>query len=236
MGITSDNVSRMFAISREDQDKFAMDSHRRASDAQRKGLFTDEICSTRGCVLDDGIRHDCSLSGLARLAPIFSRDGTTTAGNASQVSDGASALLVAREEVAEALGQPALLIFRGFAVVGVPPEIMGIGPAYAIPEAVRRAGLRLEQVDYFEINEAFASQALYCARHLGIPLDKLNPLGGAIALGHPLGCTGNRQIVTLMHWLRRTKKRYGVVSMCVGTGMGAAAVFENPDYIAPSRL
>lgn len=148
---------------------------------------------------------------------------------ASQVSDGAAAVLVARQSFAAHLGLSVLGVLRAYAVVGVPPDVMGIGPAYAIPEAVRKAGLRLSDIDVFEINEAFASQCLYCVDHLGIPMEKVNPCGGAIALGHPLGCTGARQVVTLLHYMQRHRKRFGVVSMCIGTGMGAAAVFENPD-------
>jgi len=144
------------------------------------------------------------------------------------VSDGAAAVVVAHRSVAEQQGLEVLGVLRGAAVVGVPPDLMGIGPAVAIPEALRQAGLTVGDIDIYEINEAFASQCLYCVRELGIPLEKVNPKGGAIALGHPLGCTGARQIATLLHELRRTGKRYGIVSMCIGTGMGAAAVFENP--------
>lgn len=144
-----------------------------------------------------------------------------------QVSDGAAAVIVARQSFAVMVGLPTLGVLRSYAVVGVPPDVMGVGPAYAIPEAVRKAGLAMSDIDVFEINEAFASQCLYCIHHLGIPADKVNPCGGAIALGHPLGCTGTRQVVTILHYMQRHRKRFAVVSMCIGTGMGAAAVFEN---------
>jgi len=174
---------------------------------------------------DDGIRTTTKES-LAKLKPAFSNDGSTTAGNSSQVSDGAAACLVMTRAKANQLGLPILGIFRSFAVVGVPPTIMGIGPAFAIPEALKRANVTINDIDVFEINEAFASQAGYCVKKLGIPMEKVNPNGGAIALGHPLGCTGNRQIATLLYELKRRNKRFGVISMCVGTGMGGAAVFE----------
>lgn len=205
-------------------------------------MFEQEIVSVRTKVLDpngderevlvqkdEGIRAQTTPEGLAKLRPAFTPDGSTTAGNSSQVSDGAAAVLLGRRSVVQALGLPVLGVLRASAVVGVPPDVMGIGPALAIPAALERAGLTVDDVDVFEINEAFASQAVYCVEKLGIPLEKVNPNGGAIALGHPLGCTGARQVVTLLHELRRRKRRaYGVVSMCIGTGMGAAAVFEYP--------
>lgn len=214
----------------------------RAARAQALGLFEQEIVSVRTKVLDpngderevlvqkdEGIRAQTTPEGLAKLRPAFTPDGSTTAGNSSQVSDGAAAVLLGRRSVVQALGLPVLGVLRASAVVGVPPDVMGIGPALAIPAALERAGLTVDDVDVFEINEAFASQAVYCVEKLGIPLEKVNPNGGAIALGHPLGCTGARQVVTLLHELRRRKRRaYGVVSMCIGTGMGAAAVFEYP--------
>ncbi|NWS23663.1 THIKB thiolase, partial [Polioptila caerulea] len=213
-----------------------------AAKAQQMGLFKAEIVPVKTTVADDegnkktitvhqdeGIRPSTTLEGLAKLKPAFKEDGSTTAGNASQVSDGAAAVLLAKRSKAAQLGLPVLGVLRAFAVVGVPPDVMGIGPAYAIPVAVEKAGLTLNDIDIYEINEAFASQAVYCVEKLGIPMEKVNPLGGAIALGHPLGCTGARQVVTLLHELRRRGKRaYGVVSMCIGTGMGAAAVFEYP--------
>lgn len=175
---------------------------------------------------DEGIRAETTAASLAKLRPAFKPDGTTTAGNSSQVSDGAAVVVAMRRSEAVRRGLPVLGRFLSYATVGVPPSIMGVGPRYAIPPAVERAGLTLRDVDQFEINEAFASQALWSAQQLQLDLAKVNPLGGAIALGHPLGCTGARQIATLLHHLRRTKKRYGVVSMCIGTGMGAAGVFE----------
>ncbi|XP_068862419.1 3-ketoacyl-CoA thiolase, peroxisomal isoform X2 [Aphelocoma coerulescens] len=213
-----------------------------AAKAQQMGLFKTEIVPVKTTVSDndgnkktitvhqdEGIRPSTTLEGLAKLKPAFKEDGSTTAGNASQVSDGAAAVLLAKRSKAAQLGLPVLGVLRSFAVVGVPPDVMGIGPAYAIPVAVEKAGLTLNDIDIYEINEAFASQAVYCVEKLGIPMEKVNPLGGAIALGHPLGCTGARQVVTLLNELKRRGRRaYGVVSMCIGTGMGAAAVFEYP--------
>ncbi|KAJ8276982.1 hypothetical protein GJAV_G00070090 [Gymnothorax javanicus] len=242
MGITSENVAERFGISRERQDAFALSSQQKASRAQELGLFDQEITPvttkyvgddgtkrTITVTKDDGIRASTTLEGLRKLRPAFKPDGSTTAGNASQVSDGAAAVLLGRRSAVEALGLPVLGVLRASAVVGVPPDVMGIGPAYAIPAALQKAGLTVADIDVFEINEAFASQAVYCVEKLGIPLEKVNPNGGAIALGHPLGCTGARQVVTLLNELRRRGKRaYGVVSMCIGTGMGAAAVLEYP--------
>ncbi|XP_058146628.1 3-ketoacyl-CoA thiolase, peroxisomal isoform X2 [Dasypus novemcinctus] len=266
MGITSENVAKQFGVSREKQDAFALASQQKAARAQREGRFRAEIVPVTTTVHDDkgerrvtvaqdeGIRASTTMEGLAKLKPAFQKGGSTTAGNSSQVSDGAAAVLLARRAKAEELGLPILGVLRAYAVVGVPPDIMGIGPAYAIPVALQQAdllgragsgsprvlgaglssapspaGLTVDDVDIFEINEAFASQAVYCVEKLGLPLEKVNPLGGAVALGHPLGCTGARQVVTLLHELKRRGKRaYGVVSMCIGTGMGAAAVFEYP--------
>uniref|UniRef100_A0A8C5YHX6 Acetyl-CoA acyltransferase 1 n=1 Tax=Microcebus murinus TaxID=30608 RepID=A0A8C5YHX6_MICMU len=242
MGITSENVAERFGISREKQDTFALASQQKAARAQSKGCFQAEIVPVTTTVHDDkgaersitvtqdeGIRPSTTMEGLAKLKPAFKKDGSTTAGNSSQVSDGAAAILLARRSKAEELGLPILGVLRSYAVVGVPPDIMGIGPAYAIPVALQKAGLTVNDVDIFEINEAFASQAVYCVEKLGLPPEKVNPLGGAVALGHPLGCTGARQVITLLNELkRRGKKAYGVVSMCIGTGMGAAAVFEYP--------
>uniref|UniRef100_A0A8C6WMY4 Acetyl-CoA acyltransferase 1 n=1 Tax=Neogobius melanostomus TaxID=47308 RepID=A0A8C6WMY4_9GOBI len=242
MGITSENVAEKFGISREKQDAFAVSSHQKAARAQTLGLFKQEIVPVQTRMVDgsgaevevmvsedEGVRPGTSMEGLSRLRPAFSPDGSTTAGNSSQVSDGAAAVLLGRRSAVEALGLGVLGVLRGSAVVGVPPDLMGIGPAVAIPAALERAGLTIDDIDVFEINEAFASQAVYCVEKLGIPQHKVNPNGGAIALGHPLGCTGARQVVTLLHELRRRNKRaFGVVSMCIGTGMGAAAVFEFP--------
>ncbi|XP_035993556.1 3-ketoacyl-CoA thiolase, peroxisomal [Fundulus heteroclitus] len=242
MGITSENVAERFGVSREKQDAFALSSQLKAAQAQNSGRFDQEIVPVTVSVTDEsgresrlqvrkdeGIRTGTTLDGLSRLRPAFKPDGSTTAGNSSQVSDGAAAVLLGRRSAVEVLGLPVLAVLRGSAVVGVPPDLMGIGPAVAIPAALRQAGLSLDDIDVFEINEAFASQALYCVEKLGLPLEKVNPNGGAIALGHPLGCTGARQVVTLLNELRRRGRRaYGVVSMCIGTGMGAAAVFEFP--------
>lgn len=175
---------------------------------------------------DDGVRAETTLEGLKKLKPAFKKDGTTTAGNSSQVSDGASAVLLTRRDVAKKHGLKVYGRVVSFAVAGVPPEIMGIGPAVAIPAALKKAGLEIKDIDVFEINEAFASQATMSIETLGVPKEKLNPRGGAIAIGHPLGNTGSRQVVTLFHELERTAKKYGVISMCIGTGMGAAGVFE----------
>jgi acetyl-CoA acyltransferase 1 len=175
---------------------------------------------------DDGVRADTTLEGLAKLKPAFSKTGTTTAGNSSQVTDGASCILLARRDVATRLGCRIIGRIVSFAVAGVPPKIMGVCPAYAIPAALTNCGLTMNDIDIFEINEAFASQATYCVEKLGVPKAKLNPKGGAIALGHPLGMTGSRMICTLMHELHRTQKRFGLVSMCIGTGMGACGIFE----------
>ena len=235
MGITSENVAQRFGISRLLQDKFALESHRRASEAVRLGFFAQEIVPVAGVTADDGIRAGGTLEKLSSLKPAFvPSGGSSTAGNSSQTSDGAAAVLMTTKSNAEALALEILARWVSFAVVGVPPDIMGVGPAFAIPEAVRKAGLSLAEIDFFCINEAFASQCLFCIRFLGLDPVKVNPLGGAIALGHPLGCTGARQVVTMAHHLRRTGKRYAVVSMCVGTGMGAAAVIENTASVPSS--
>lgn len=238
MGMTSENVAKRFGVTRADQDAFAVTSHQKAAKAIAAGKFADEIVPVRTRVfdgkgwkdvtidIDDGVRADSSVAGLGKLRPVFAKDGTTTAGNASQVTDGAAATLVMAREKAEALGLPILGVLRAYKVVGVDPEIMGIGPKEAIPAAVEKAGLKIEDIDLFEINEAFASQAVYCTRELGLDMDKVNVNGGAIALGHPLGCTGAKLTATLLHEMKRRGSRYGVVSMCIGGGMGAAAVFE----------
>jgi len=241
MGITSENVAERYNVSREKQDQMAYLSHKKAAEAQRKGLFDAEIVPVNTKAVDkdgnetpkivkadDGVRGGTTMEILAKLKPAFKEGGSTTAGNASQVSDGAAAVLLARRSKARELNLPVLGVLRSFAVVGVPPSVMGIGPAYAIPEALKKAGVGISDIDVFEINEAFASQAVYCVEKLGIPMEKVNPKGGAIALGHPLGATGARQIATLLHELKRRGKNgaLGVVSMCIGTGMGAAAVLE----------
>jgi len=245
MGITAEIVAERFEVSRQDQDRFAAQSNERALSAIAGGRFRDEIVPFEANVYRDGawrkVTFDTdegprrsTVEGLAALKPAFKQDGTVTAGNSSQISDGAAAVLIASRERAEKEGWPILAVLRSYQVVGVPPEIMGIGPAKAIPKAVAAAGLELDDIDLFEINEAFASQALYCVRELGLDESKVNVNGGAIALGHPLGCTGARLTTTLLHEMKRRGARYGVVSMCVGGGMGAAAVFENAATERPS--
>ena len=239
MGITSETVAERYGVTREEQDKMAADSHDKALRAQREGWFDAEIVPvtvtdedeqgndrTTVVTRDDGPRPGSTPARLAKLRPAFKPGGCTTAGNASQVSDGAAAVLLMRRDKAARLGLPVLGAFRGFRVVGVAPDEMGVGPAVAIPAVLEQTALRVADIDAFEINEAFASQAAYCVKKVGIPMAKVNPLGGAIALGHPLGCTGARQVATLMHHLKRTGGKLGIVSMCIGTGMGAAAVFE----------
>jgi acetyl-CoA acyltransferase 1 len=231
MGITSENVAAKFSVSREKQDQLALLSHQKAAAAQRTGKFDEEIVSVEvdGVIVckDDGVRGDVSLEALSKLKPAFKDNGTTTAGNSSQISDGAAAVLLMKRKTAQRLNMPILAKFVSFATAGVPPAIMGIGPAVAIPKALQKAGLTAKDIDVYEINEAFASQAVYSIEALKIDLNKVNPNGGAIALGHPLGCTGARQIATLLPELKRRKAKYGVTSMCIGSGMGAAAVFEN---------
>jgi len=239
MGITSENVAEKYGVTREDQDKFATESYQKAERAQKEGLYNDEIIPVKTILKndngeekevvidrDDGVRHGTTYQSLSKLKPSFKEGGSSTAGNSSQVSDGAAAVLVMKRSEAKKRGLPILGRFISYAVAGVPPNIMGVGPAFAIPLALKKAKLNVNDINIFELNEAFASQALYCINKLGIKRERVNPLGGAIALGHPLGCTGNRQIGTLLHYLRRTKQRYGVVTMCIGTGMGAAGVFE----------
>merc|ERR1719422_1936074 len=240
MGITSENVAEAYKIPREKQDALAAASHAKALAAQKAGQFDSEIVPVTATVKDkegnqtqvivvkdEGPREGTTAESLSKLKPAFKKDGSTTAGNSSQVSDGAALVLLARRSAAKELGLPILARMRSFAVVGVEPKLMGIGPAYAIPAALEKAGLKTSDIDIYEINEAFASQATMSVEHLKIPLEKVNPKGGAIALGHPLGCTGARQIATLLPELKRTNTKLGVVSMCIGTGMGAAGVIEN---------
>ncbi|KAG8791157.1 3-ketoacyl-CoA thiolase with broad chain length specificity [Ceratobasidium sp. 428] len=241
MGITSENVAAQFKISRETQDAFAAHSFKKAAAAQKAGNFKSEIVPVKTKLVDpktgeekeivvdrdDGVREGVTAESLAKLKPAFSKTGSTHAGNASQVSDGAAAVLLARRSVAQKLGLPILGKFVTSAVVGVPPKIMGVGPAFAIPKVLSKAGLELSEVDFFEINEAFASQAVMSIQHLGIPIEKVNPNGGAIAMGHPLGCTGARQVATAFAHAKRTNERIIVTSMCIGSGMGMAAVFVN---------
>jgi len=250
MGITSENVAAKYGIAREVQDRFAALSHVRAHAAQQAGKFVSEIVPIRTKVkdengkehevtvtVDDGVRPETTAASLGKLKPAFSERGTTTAGNSSQVTDGAAAVMLMRRAEAVRRGLPILGVFRTAAVVGVDPAVMGIGPAVAIPAAVQKAGLQLSDIDVYEINEAFASQATYCVEHLGLDPQKVNPNGGAIALGHPLGCTGARQVATLLHEMGRrgNAARFGVVSMCIGSGMGMAAVFEAGPTVDPLR-
>lgn len=244
MGITAENVAKRWKVSREDQDEFAAESHKRAIAAQERGDFraeispfeitirqadlqTSEIIYKQRLISDDeGPRADTSYDAIARLKPVFAAKGTVTAGNSSQTSDGAGIALLASEASLKQYNLKPMGRLLSFAVAGVPPEIMGIGPINAIPLALKNAGLTLDQMDWIELNEAFAAQALAVIKELNLPRDKVNPLGGAIALGHPLGATGTIRTATLLHGLRRTKGRYGMVTMCIGTGMGAAAIFE----------
>ena len=237
MGVTSENVAEKFKIPRNVQDQMAVESHLKALRAQETGLFDSEIVSVtvvdsdtgKSTVIskDEGMRKGLTVETLSALGPSFKKGGTTTAGNSSQLTDGAAVVLLARRSYAQAHGLPILGKFVAFAAVGCPPEIMGIGPAVAIPAVLKKANLTIDDIDIFEINEAFASQATYCVNMLKVPAHKLNPKGGAIALGHPLGCTGARQIATLMPEMKRTRAKRGIVSMCIGAGMGAAAIFEN---------
>lgn len=244
MGITAENVARQWHISRQQQDEFALDSHKKALAAQQKHCFKEEIvpieitsrqvnlisstltCHTETIKQDEGPRADTSYDKLAKLKSVFAVNGSVTAGNSSQTSDGAGIALLATEDAVKRYQLKPMGRLLSYAVAGVAPEIMGIGPIYAIPQALKKAGLTLNQLNWIELNEAFAAQALAVIQELDLPIDIVNPLGGAIALGHPLGATGTIRAATLLHGLRRTKGRYGMVTMCIGTGMGAAAVFE----------
>jgi acetyl-CoA acyltransferase len=244
MGLTAEKVAAQWKVSREDQDAFALASHQKALKAQQAGEFTDEICAvdvverfpdlatgdvsikTRTVNLDEGPRPDTSLEGLGKLKPVFAAKGSVTAGNSSQTSDGAGALILASEKAVKQFDLKPLARFVSFASRGVPPEIMGIGPIEAIPAALKSAGLSLADMGWIELNEAFAAQALAVIRTVGLNPDVVNPMGGAIALGHPLGATGAIRAATVVHALRRHKLKYGMVTMCVGTGQGAAGIFE----------
>lgn len=244
MGITAEIVAKRWQISREQQDEFATESHKRAVAAQLRGDFQSEISPmeiltrkanlAQGSVTttsqlikdDEGPRADTSFEAISRLKPVFAARGTVTAGNSSQMSDGAGIALLAHESALKQYNLQPIGRLLSYAVAGVPPEIMGIGPVHAIPLALKKAGLTLDKIDWIELNEAFAAQALAVIKELELPREKVNPLGGAIALGHPLGATGAIRTATLLHGLRRTKGRYGMVTMCIGTGMGAAAIFE----------
>ncbi|MFN0122711.1 MAG: acetyl-CoA C-acyltransferase, partial [Blastocatellia bacterium] len=253
MGLTAENVARKYEISRDDAEDFAALSHEKAANAIDAGRFRDEIVplqvSSRevsaAAIMggkgpkdrykvsetvfdtDEGVRRDTTREGLAKLKPVFHAKGTVTAGTSSQMSDGAAAALVMTRERAEALGLKPLARFVCYATAGVPPEIMGIGPVAAIPKALKIAGLSADDIGLFELNEAFAVQALAVVRELNLDLQRINVNGGAIALGHPLGCTGAKLTATLLYEMQRRKVRYGMVTMCVGGGMGAAGIFEN---------
>jgi len=244
MGITAEKVAEQWKVSREDQDAFALASHQKACAAIAAGHFKTEISpyavkahvpnlKSGGVTIkasmadtDEGPRADSSLEKLAKLKPVFAARGSVTAGNSSQMSDGAAAVLLVSEKILKQFNLKPLARFAGFSVAGVPPEIMGIGPIEAIPRVLKQAGISQQDVDWFELNEAFAAQSLAVIRTLGLDPAKVNPLGGAIALGHPLGATGAIRTATLVHGLQRTRQRYGMVTMCIGTGMGAAGLFE----------
>ena len=244
MGITAEKVATQWKISREAQDEFSTESHRRALAAIEKGEFRQEITPytlnerapdfehhqvvtrSRVIAIDEGPRAGTTREVLAKLRPAFAANGSVTAGNSSQTSDGAGAVILASEAALKRFNLQPLGRFLGFAVAGVPPEIMGIGPKFAIPKVLKQTGLKLEDLDWIELNEAFAAQSLAVIGDLGLDRNKVNPLGGAIALGHPLGATGAIRTATLLHGLRRRQQKYGMVTMCIGTGMGAAGVFE----------
>jgi acetyl-CoA acyltransferase len=242
MGLTAEIVAKRYDVSREDQDRFALRSHRSAMAAQQSGKFDDEIVPVNTTrwntdngrphaeeivyAKDEGIRGDTTLDALAKLKPVFAQDGVVTAGNSSQTSDAAAAAVVMSSDRAKQMGVEPLAIFRSFAVAGVSPEEMGIGPVKAIPKALAQAGLRLQDVDIIELNEAFAAQAVAVIRLAALDPERVNVNGGAIALGHPLGCTGAKLTATLLREMRRRSARYGMVTMCIGGGMGAAGIFE----------
>ena len=232
MGLTAEQVQQKYGISREDADQFAYRSHQHALRAQAEGKFDDEIVpvpleGSAAFTQDEGPRADTSLEALAKLKPVFQSDGTVTAGNSSQTSDGAAAAIVMSHKKAEELGLKPMARFVSFAVAGVPPEIMGIGPVVAIPKALALAQLKKDDIGVIELNEAFAVQALAVIRKAGLDLDRVNPNGGAIALGHPLGCTGAKLTATILREMHRKDTQYGMVTMCVGGGQGAAGIFEN---------
>ncbi|ANX13474.1 acetyl-CoA C-acetyltransferase [Fictibacillus halophilus] len=243
MGHTAEEVARRFGVSRQDQDEFAVRSHQKAAAAIKEGKFNDEIVPVSvmkrwldeqsklvekeiAVSVDEGVRPDTSLEVLGKLRPAFTPTGSVTAGNSSQTSDGAASVLVMNREKAIAEGLTPLLKFRSFAVAGVAPDIMGVGPVAAIPKALKMAGLELSDIGLFELNEAFASQAVQVIRELNLDESKVNVNGGAIALGHPLGCSGTKLTLTLLHEMKRRNEQFGIVTMCIGGGMGAAGVFE----------
>jgi acetyl-CoA acyltransferase len=244
MGLTGEQVAKEYKISREEQDAFALRSNQRAAHAVDSGLFDEEIVpldvdiesvdeegrvqhETTAFRRDEGPRRDTSMEALAKLKPVFKVGGVVTAGNSSQRSDGAAAVVVMERERAESLGLQPMARFVGFAVAGVRPEVMGVGPMVSIPKVLKLTGLNLEDIDLIEFNEAFAVQILAVIRELGLDIEKINVNGGAIALGHPMGATGGKLTVQLLHEMRRRKARYGMVTMCIGGGMGASGIFEN---------
>lgn len=244
MGLTAENVAQDYKVSREDQDRFSYESNMKAAKAVQSGLFNDEICPVPvsfrapgpgGTVrveeqifaVDEGPRGDTTVEALAKLKPAFKQGGSVTAGNSSQMSDGAAMCLVCSEEFVKKHNLQPVARFAGFAVAGVPPRVMGIGPIEAIPRACRQAGIAQDKIERIELNEAFAAQALAVIRTLKLDPARVNPTGGAIALGHPLGATGAKLIATLVHGMKRDRQRYGMVTMCIGTGMGAAGIFES---------
>jgi acetyl-CoA acyltransferase len=238
MGITAENVATKFNVSRTEQDEFALKSHKKASEAREKKKFDDEVVTVRAVKYNGSektfvdfrteelVRPDTTLEGLGSLKPAFSAKGSVTAGNSSPLSDGAAAALVLSKAKADALGIKGLGYFRSFATVGVDPAIMGIGPVPAVQKLLQKTGLKISDIDLFEVNEAFASQSVYVQKTLGIPDDRLNVNGGAIALGHPLGCTGAKLAASALYELKRRGGKYAVVTMCIGGGMGAAGLFE----------
>ncbi|MHB1653125.1 MAG: thiolase family protein [Desulfitobacteriaceae bacterium] len=236
MGLTAENVAQKYEISRLQQDEFAVRSHQKAFMAQTSGRFDEEIVpvplpvygkgEAKWFTRDEGIRKETSIESLAKLRTAFLNGGTVTAGNSSQTSDGAAMTLLMSERKVKELGVQPFAVWRGFAVAGVEPELMGIGPIKAIPKVLKQVGLSLDQIDLFELNEAFASQSLAVIKTLGIDPEKVNPNGGAIALGHPLGCTGAKLTATLLHEMKRQSLKYGMVTMCIGGGMGAAGIYE----------
>ncbi len=244
MGLTAEKVAAQWKVSREDQDAFALQSHQRSLAAQASGEFDAEVSAidiheaqpdlaadrivtrTKSFARDEGPRADTTAEGLARLRPVFAARGSVTAGNSSQMSDGAGASILVSERVLKELDLAPLARWVGYAVAGVAPEIMGVGPIAAIPKVLKSTGIRQDQLDWIELNEAFAAQALAVVRELGLDPARVNPLGGAIALGHPLGATGAIRTATITHGMKRRRQKYGMVTMCVGTGMGAAGIFE----------
>jgi acetyl-CoA acyltransferase len=230
MGLTGEEVAMRFSIDRKRQDQFALESHQKACKALKTALFKEEICgvTVENNVIehDEGPRADTTLEALSQLRPVFKNNGTISAGNASQISDGAAAVVLVHKDKAKAQGLSVAAYFRCFVSAGVEPSIMGTGPVPAIRKLLSFCGLKLDDIGVFELNEAFAAQALYCIDELKLDPAKVNPMGGAIALGHPLGCTGARQIATILSYMQRTKTRFGICSMCIGGGMGAAGLIE----------